>query len=137
MAFTHYKAPWTQIAEYSGPINYPGQIVDTLYYNGLSESAVVMMRSFANGNFTKDILEKEMAPAIQVAKEKNLPLFCGEYGVYPTVPEDMRLQWYKDVCNIFDRNNIAYCHWCYKGDFPVVNETGEPDRNLISVLTSQ
>ncbi|MBN1895278.1 cellulase family glycosylhydrolase [bacterium] len=137
MALTHHQAPWTAIAEYSGPVNYPGQIVDTLNYKGLSEKTLETMRSYANGFFDRDRLEKEMAPAIRVASEKNLPLFCGEYGVYPTIPDDIRFRYYKDLCGIFNANGIAYCHWCYKGDFPVLDEKGEPDMRLVSILTAK
>jgi endoglucanase len=137
MALTHHLAPWNAVGEYTGPVNYPGQIVDTLYYKQLPESVVSEMRRYANGYFTKDTLEKVMSPAIQFAKEKNLPLFCGEFGVYPTIPEEIMLRWYRDVCDIFNRNNIAYCHWCYKGDFPVVNKKGEPNRKLVSILTEK
>jgi endoglucanase len=137
MALTHHLAPWSIVSEYTGPINYPGQIIDTSHYNQLSEPVVNAMREHANGYFTKDTLEKAMSPAIQFAKEKNLPLFCGEFGVYPTIPEEIMLRWYRDVCDIFNRNDIAYCHWCYKGDFPVVNEKSEPNRKLVSVLTAK
>jgi endoglucanase len=47
LALTHHQAPWTPIAEYKGPVNYPGQIVDTLNYKDLSASAVEYMRKFA------------------------------------------------------------------------------------------
>ncbi|MFH1197965.1 MAG: cellulase family glycosylhydrolase [bacterium] len=137
MALTHHTAPWTGIAEYTGPVNYPGQIVDTAYYKDLSESTVAIMRSFANGYFDKSVLEKIMAPAIKIAKEKNLPLYCGEFGIYPAIPEEISLRWYKDMCAIFNENNIAYCHWCYKGDFPVVDSNGEPIKNLTSILTGK
>jgi endoglucanase len=137
LALTHHKAPWTQIAEYSGSVNYPGQIVDTANYKGLSETTVEFMRNVANGYYDKSVLEKIMLPAIKVAKEKNLPLFCGEFGVYPTIPEDIMLRWYKDVCEIFNQHNIAYCHWCYKGDFPVVGKNITPNYKLISVLVAK
>jgi endoglucanase len=84
------------------------------------------MKNVANGYFTKEILSEIMSPAIKVAKEHDLPLFCGEFGVYPTIPEDVKMRWYKDVCEIFNENNIAYCHWCYRGDFPIVNEKRVP-----------
>jgi len=137
MALTHHMAPWTPIAEYSGPVNYPGQIVDTLAYQQLSESVVEVMGNYANGYFDKERLEKEMAPAIKKAKELNLPLFCGEFGVYPTIPNDIRLRYYTDLVEIFQGNNIAYCHWCYKGDFPILDEKGEPDEKLVSILTAR
>lgn len=137
MALTHHLAPWAPIAEYKGEVNYPGQIVDTSHYKELSEKTVATMREYANGYFTKDTLAKIMTPAIETAKEKNLPLFCGEFGIYPTIPEEMALKWYKDICDIFNSNNIAYCHWCYKGDFPVVDENSKPNRKLVSVLTAR
>jgi endoglucanase len=136
-ALTHHKASWHAVGEYTGEVSYPGQIVDTSNYKNLSGKAVAAMREYANGYFTKDTLAKIMTPAIKVAKNKKLSLYCGEFGIYPTIPEDIALRWYKDVCDIFNSNNIAYCHWCYKGDFPVVDENSAPNRKLVSILTAK
>ena len=137
LALTHHTASWTKTGEYKGPVNYPGWIVDTANYKGLSQTVIKAMRDGANGYFTKDTLLKIMEPAIKVAKENNLPLYCGEFGIYPKIPEDLALRWYKDVCRIFNENNIAYCHWAYKGDFPIVNQDGSLNRKLVSVLTAK
>lgn len=94
------------------------------------------MRTWANGYFDKARLEREMAPAIQYAREKKLPLYCGEFGVYPTIDNEIRLRYYQDLTDIFRANNIAYCHWCYKGDFPILDEKGEPDSKLVAILTA-
>ncbi|MEJ2629414.1 MAG: cellulase family glycosylhydrolase, partial [bacterium] len=110
MALTHHQASWTPIAEYTGPVNYPGMIIDTSYYKDLSQPAVEMLSSYANGFFNKEILTEYMTPALKVAEENNLSLFCGEYGVYPTIPKEISLRWYKDVCEIFNEHDIAYCH---------------------------
>jgi len=136
-ALTHHQAWWAAIAEYAGPVNYPGQIVDTLVYRELSPAAAEAMRSWANGNFDKARLEREMAPAIQYARAKNLPLYCGEFGVYPTIDNEIRLRYYQDLTDIFRANNIAYCHWCYKGDFPILDAKGEPDSRLVAILTAK
>jgi endoglucanase len=95
------------------------------------------MREVANGYFDKKRLEEIMFPAIEAAKKSNLPLYCGEFGVYPTIPDEISYKWYKDVCEIFNENNIAYCHWCYKGDFPVVGEKSTLNRKLVSILTAE
>jgi endoglucanase len=137
LALTHHTASWTPIAEYTGPVNYPGQIVDTLNYRGLSEPAEKYMREVANGYYDKKRLEEIMSPAIRVAKENNLPLYCGEYGVYPAIPDEIRYKWYKDVCEIFNENNISYCHWCYKGDFPVVGKGSVLNRKMVNILTAK
>lgn len=137
LPITHYRAPWVAFAEYEGPVNYPGQLIAPENLAGLSEKALNALK-WTNGYFTKDSLEKIIQPAIKVAKEKNLPLLCGEFGVYPKyIPNEIRFQWYKDVCDIFNRNGIAYCHWCYKGDFPVVDANRQPDWPLVSILVSK
>lgn len=137
LALTHHTAHWNQVAEYKGPVNYPGQIVDTAHYKELSAATADYMRTTANGYYTKEILANGMLPAITIAKQYKLQLYCGEYGVYPKIPRDIMLRYYKDVCEIFNENKIAYCHWCYKGDFPVVDKQGAPDRPLVSILTAQ
>ncbi len=136
-ALTHHMAPWTDVAEYTGPVNYPGWIIDTANYSQLSEKTVASLRRYANGYFDKAELEKVMMPAIEFAKEKKLPLYCGEFGIYPTIPEDISLRWYTDMCSIFNTHGIAYSHWTYKGDFPIVNEKREPNKKLVSVLTAK
>jgi endoglucanase len=137
LALTHHTAPWSPVAEYTGQVNYPGQIVDTSEYKNLSVSTVDFMKRVANGYFTKKILEEKMLPAIKMAKKLNLPLYCGEYGVYPKIPEDIMLRYYNDVCKIFNENKIAYCHWCYKGDFPVVGKNSAPNWPLVKILTAK
>ena len=137
MAVTHHTAGWTPFAEYDGPVNYPGLAVDSSCYKDLSPKALEAMRTYSNGYFDKKVLAEMMMPAIKVAKEYNLPLYCGEYGIYPTIPEETSLRWYKDVCELFNENNIAYAHWGYKGDFPVVGENSTPNKKLVSVLTAR
>ena len=137
MALTHHTASWTPISGYNGPVNYPGQIVDTSYYKYMSASVVNAMREYANGYFTKEVLEERIMPAMKVAREHHLQLYCGEYGVYPKIPEDIMLRYYKDLCEIFNENGIAYCHWNYRADFPVVDNHGMPNYKLVSILTSK
>ena len=137
MALTHHTAPWTPIRDYTGPVQYPGQIVDTVNYKDMSASAAGAMRDGWNGYYTKEILEERMLPAIKVAKAHHLQLYCGEYGVYPAIPEDTALRYYRDLCEIFRKYGIAYCHWCYKGDFPVLKSDGTPKQELVSILTAK
>jgi endoglucanase len=137
MALTHHQAAWSIVAEYTGPVNYPGQVLDTLYYKDMSPEVVKAMREYANGYFDRAVLEQEMMPAIKVARQCNLPLYCGEFGVYPTIPEEIALRWYSDIISIFHQYGIAYSHWCYKGDFPIVDDNSVPNKPLVSVLTSK
>ena len=136
MALTHHTASWTKLGAYTGPVNYPGLIIDTANYKGLKDETIKELR-WANGVYTKDSLLKEMQPAIDVARKMKLQLYCGEFGIYPTIPEEPKLNWYKDMVAIFNENNIAYCHWGYKGDFPVVDENSSPKQPMVKILVGK
>lgn len=137
MPVTHYGAPWTSLAEYKGEIDYPGWAIDTSNYEGMSEQLLDNVKRF-NGYYDKEKLRQIMKPAIETARLRDLPLVCGEFGVYPKyIDNSIRFAWYKDICNIFNEYNIAYTHWCYKGDFPIVGENSKPDPVLVPILTAK
>ena len=122
---THHQAPWTDYAFYAGKVNYPGiQVTDSLALDSLTQKQKDKIASM-NGEYNKEIMYEHMKLAIDKADSLGLQLYCGEFGAYPFfVDKDVRLRWYKDICSIFKEHNIANCHWCYKGDFPIVNEDG-------------
>ncbi len=127
LVVTHYRAPWLLLREYTGPVQYPGQAIDTTIYSQLSPELVDEIRK-SNGVWNKERLAETMKPAIEKAKELNLPLYCGEFGCYPAfIDKETRLRWYRDIAAVFRENNINNGHWCYKGDFPVVNADGSPN----------
>ncbi|MCQ2607603.1 MAG: glycoside hydrolase family 5 protein [Bacteroidales bacterium] len=125
LLITHYKAPWTPLKDFEGKVAYPGQLLaDTAIFKTLSEEQVTYLKNL-DGVWDKQFMYNQIKPAIDKAKEFGLQAYCGEFGVYPPfIDKETRLQWYKDICEIFRENNIANAHWCYKGDFPVVNEDG-------------
>jgi endoglucanase len=136
-ALTHHMAPWVDFAAYTGPVNYPGDVIDTTQLKGLSQNAINALKGWAGGYFTKDSLLKKMLPAIETAKKLKLPLYCGEFGIFPSIPEDVKLRWYTDMNAIFNENGIACSHWCYKGDFPIVDEKSAPKKELVTILTGK
>ncbi|HOI27772.1 MAG TPA: cellulase family glycosylhydrolase [Paludibacteraceae bacterium] len=132
---THYRAPWTPLKDYDGPISYPGfPIADTSIYKKNPDLAFYL-RYVNQKPWNKEQMVKDFEPAIKKAKELNLQLFCGEFGVYPKyIDKEVRFKWYNDMVSAFRENNIANCHWCYKGDFPVVSEDGSANE-LPAILT--
>ncbi len=131
---THHQAPWVEFDFYKGKINYPGVPVDSADFAKLSEKEQKIVGTW-NGEYNKDIMFEHMNMAIRKADSLGLHLYCGEYGAYPKfIPQETRLRWYEDIISIFREHNIANCHWCYKGDFPVVNEDLTPNE-LPAILT--
>ena len=102
-------------------------------YEDLDEGLVASLEAH-NGSFDQSALEEIMRPAIEVARQHGLPLYCGEFGAFPTTPVEMRQRLYADLREIFDRNDIAWAHWNYKDDFPLVTKELEPISELVDVL---
>jgi endoglucanase len=66
--------------------------------------------------------------AVSFSKERNAPVFCGEFGVYMIQsPQEDRVRWYEIVSAALDRRNISRTSWDYYGGFGVFNTTGAGD----------
>ena len=133
---THHQASWTDIGDYTGPVHYPGQIVKSEELTGFPDSIVQEIKPRIK-EYTQPKLEQMMEKPLRVAREHNLPLYCGEWGAMATVPEADRLRWYQDMVQLFEKHDIAYANWNYRsGNFGLVNGEGEERRALIDVVTS-
>ena len=79
-----------------------------------------------------EFFEKLFAEAITVAEERNVPLYCGEYGVINlTSPEDT-LKWYQSIHAVFEKYGIGRAAWSYKEmDFGLIDEHMDPVREEV------
>jgi len=69
---------------------------------------------------------------VAFSKERDVPVFCGEFGVYiPNSPKEDRVTWYKVVSNALDKRNISRASWDYYGGFGIFNsERGSFNHDL-------
>ncbi len=133
MFITHYKASWWPGGQYEGPVEYPGLTVDPQNVgDNFSDDFMEHFRG-ANGVYTKDTLEAMITEPLKKRDALGLPLYCGEWGCLPTVPRDIRLQWYTDMHDILEKHNIAWAIWDYKGSFGIF-EDGQVDQDLMDIL---
>jgi endoglucanase len=59
---------------------------------------------------------------VAFSKERNVPVFCGEFGVFMIQsPKEDRARWYKIVSDALDKRNIPRTSWDYYGGFGVFN----------------
>lgn len=131
---THYKASWTGIAEYEGSVKYPGLTVEDEDLEGLEGEMYERIKN-EQKFYTRDSLEALMARPIKKAAQYGLPLYCGEWGALPTINKESRMQWYRDMRFILEKNGIAWANWDYKGGFGIVDRNvNEPYNDLIEIL---
>jgi len=63
---------------------------------------------------------------VAFSRERNVPIFCGEFGVYMIQsPAKDRVVWYEFITGLMERRNIARASWDYFGGFGIFNtQTG-------------
>ena len=86
-----------------------------------------------NNEYNQEVLIRMLEKPLAVSKKYGLPLYCGEWGCLPTVPEEMRWKYYDDKRTMLDVYGIANANWDYKGNFGLV-EDGKPVDEMISIL---
>jgi endoglucanase len=143
LLFTHYLAEWTPLKVYTGPVHYPGPVVDAQTQKQLLASGgqnIADLIGNARDDWGPARFRAELEPAIRRAKELGLPLYCGEFGCLPTVPRAERLAYYRDIVGVFEAAGMAWCNWEYKGDFGLLEwhgtayQGGAPDVELIDAV---
>jgi len=138
--FTHYKTTWSDHTNYVGQSEYPCNA----YYIDQAEKQVSKKNlkkiksqiQYADRN----VLDSLMLIAIKRADELQLPLYCGEFGVFKRGPSPkFRYNWYRDMVDVLRTHGIPYANWDYKAqdEFGLRLEEGLPDRELIGIMTGR
>lgn len=133
--FTHQGAGWTDpslvpLAGVPFPYNssrmpgFPSELegtwVEYSFYNYQNEGTIGKVRELI------DI-------AIQFKEERNVPVFCGEFGVLmDNAVNNDRILWYQVVRTYLEANDIAWTSWDYHGGFGLFekNSNGLFDHDL-------
>lgn len=116
MIFTHQGGHWVGGMDTSFRTSYPLtakeyiEQSDTLLNGGCAETCRQVSPS-ASGT---DLLLPLFDEAIRAADERNVPLYCGEYGVIDLAAPEYKLAWIKDIHSVFEKYGIGRAMWCYK-----------------------
>lgn len=136
LCFTHQKAYWVPGMTEDFDMSYP-EPLDVMRRKSEEFSKDHMGAVFnecleGEGAF----FDKLFARAAEYAEQKNLPLYCGEYGVIDRAPLPDTLRWMKDIHDSFEKYGIGRALWNYKEkDFGLVDEHYAPIRSeMIKLL---
>lgn len=58
--------------------------------------------------------ERRFIPALKTAKERNVKLYCGEYGVIDLADPADTLEWYQYINEVFAKYEIGHSLWSYR-----------------------
>lgn len=128
--FTHQKAYWVDGMPSDLEISYPGTVDEYVEKSkvlpcGGGWFIEEIRRSAAKGfrNIDISFLDDLLSQAVAIANERNVPLYCGEYGVIEVAPLPDTVRWHKDMHDLFEKYSIGRAVWCYKGkDFGFIDD---------------
>ena len=67
--------------------------------------------------------ERVAAEQARIAEERNVALYCGEYGVINKAEPEDTLRWYADINAAFEQYGIGRASWSYRAvDFGLADE---------------
>lgn len=73
--------------------------------------------------------------AAEIAEERDVPLYCGEYGVIDLADPEETLKWYRCIHEAFESYRIGRAMWSYKEmDFGLVDAHYDPIRKQLLEL---
>ena len=66
-------------------------------------------------------------PALKTAEERDIPLYCGEYGVIDRANREDAVRWLTDIHEVFEMYQIGRALWNYKEkDYGIAGEEARP-----------
>jgi endoglucanase len=130
--FTHQGASWTGtpvLTNLAGvPFPYDGKRKPKIP----SELRGTWVESSLNNEYRKEsdpgTLYRTLNKAVSFSRERNVPVYCGEFGVYMknSINED-RVRWYRVAAAALAKRNISRTSWDYYGGFGLFNAEGRRD----------
>ena len=125
LIFTHQGAYWVKGMDTS--FRMPFESTYAEYIKNMDEYLDHFAEKIESDDESKilgiEYFDGLIAEAVRVANERDVALYCGEFGVINLAdPEDTK-KWYEMICSCFDKYEIGRAAWSYKEmDFGLVDE---------------
>ncbi len=141
LIFTHQGAPWVAGMDTSFRMPFAST------YRTYSKNSSTQVDAFKNLELAAfkafdpdqvlgaEYFERMLAEAVRVAEERNVALYCGEFGVIDRAQAKDVLAWYQTFIKVMDRHGIGRAAWSYKQmDFGLVDPYVDPVREELLKL---
>lgn len=116
LVFTHQGATW--IPKMNADFRFPLKSKFSDYIKYTEEKCGQPGTSLAafdpEATVDQNYFETIFAEAVKIAEERNVRLYCGEYGVIDKVNNADTLEWYRLISNSFNKHGIGRAAWSYR-----------------------
>ena len=131
LVFTHQGATW--IPKMNADFRFPIKSKFSDYIKMTEEKCGQSGTSFdcfsPDATVDEEYFETIFAEAVQIAEERNVRLYCGEYGVIDRVNIPDTIEWYRLISTSFNKHGIGRAAWSYKQmDFGLSDARLDKDR---------
>ncbi len=117
LLFTHQGAPW--VGKNMNPdFRLPLKSKFADYITKTAEKVGQIGTAF--GAFSPDAtvdvnyFETIFAEAVKIAEDRNVLLYCGEYGAIDKATPEDTLEWYKLISSVFNNHGIGRAAWSFR-----------------------
>ena len=137
--FTHQAAHWLAAMPRDFKMDYPcnyEQYNKTAKEKNLTDFSLYPPEGKTEVDY--EFFIKKFENGLKVCRERDVPLYCGEYGVIDNANPKQALKWYKDITKAFEQLNIGSAFWTYKSmSFGIQDEhMKEVKDEILKTLTS-
>ena len=130
---THHAIPRRAGGGYTGPVHYPGRPIAESDLAVMDEDQRKRIER-ANTDHDRASLFEWTGKAVAVARAAGMPLYCGEWGCYDSVPREDRLRWYADMVSILAEHGAGWAVYAYRAHWAAVRRNGKEDEELVRIL---
>ena len=117
LVFTHQGGEWVSpkmTKDIKFALSSPFSLYQSKTLEVVKPDCANFTRFNQNETVTPEYFETIFADALKVAKERNVELYCGEYGVIDCASPEEALEWYRMITTVLNRHNIGRAAWSYK-----------------------
>jgi len=128
--FTHQGAEWTEteVVHLRG-VPYPSSpeaVAPLLAGLEAHPKAKAMLADYGKARWNKEKIAASFKKAIDWGKANGVPLYCGEFGVYPkNAKPEHRAAWFRDFGQVLQENHIGWAVWGWDEGFGLNREMAD------------
>ena len=125
LIFTHQGAYWVpgMHTDFRISIDATYAELEKASKDEIDQAALSFKGLDPEAKMSAEYFELQFAEAVKVAEERNVALYCGEYGVINLADAEDTVRWYKYISEVFDRHGIGRAAWSLREmDFGFVDE---------------